>query len=188
MRSAGAGLASTLRNLKDPWRPRGSVHHRPLRGRQRELGRLSSLFREAATGRGATLVVRGEPGIGKTALIAEALGAASGLQVLRAAGAEFEMELPFAALHALCAPVLGSAAALPSPQRSALESAFGIRDDGPPDRLLVGLAVLGLLSECGQQQTVVCVIDDAQWLDEASAHALLFAARRIESERVAVIL
>ena len=119
--------------------------------------------------------------------MAEALREASGLQVLRAVGAEFEMELPFAALHALCAPVLDSAAALPSPQRAALEAAFGIRDDGPPDRLLVGLAVLGLLSECGQQQTVACVIDDAQWLDEASAHALLFAARRIESERVAVI-
>src|SRR5919106_1497363 len=189
MRSAAAGVfsASALRNLEDSRRPHGSADHRPLRGRQRELGRLLSLFREAAAGRGATLVVRGEPGIGKTALMAEALREASGLQVLRAVGAEFEMELPFAALHALCAPVLGSAEALPSPQRAALEAAFGIRDDGPPDRLLVGLAVLGLLSDGGQQQTVACVIDDAQWLDEASAHALLFAARRIESERVAVV-
>src|ERR687895_811474 len=187
MRSAGAGGVISASALEDSRRPHGSADHRPLRGRQRELGRLLSLFREASAGRGATLVVRGEPGIGKTALMAEALREASGLQVLRAAGAEFEMELPFAALHALCAPVLGSAAALPSPQRAALEAAFGIRDDGSPDPLLVGLAVLGLLSECGQQQTVACVIDDAQWLDEASAHALLFAARRIESERVAVI-
>src|SRR5919112_727158 len=189
MRSAGAGVisASALRNVEDSRRPHGSADHRPLRGRQRELGRLLSLFREASAGRGATLVVRGEPGIGKTALMAEALREASGLQVLRAVGAEFEMELPYAALHALCAPVLDSAAALPSPQRAALEAAFGIRDAGPPDALLVGLAVLGLLSECGQQQTVACVIDDSQWLDEASSHALLFAARRIESERVAVI-
>src|SRR5919112_5518206 len=189
MRSAGAGVisASALRNVEDSRRPHGAADHRPLRGRERELGRLSSLFREASGGRGGALVVRGEPGIGKTALIAEALREGSGLQVLRAVGAEFEMELPFAALHALCAPLLDSAAALPSAQRGALEAAFGIRDAGPPDALLVGLAVLGLLSECGQQQTVACVIDDAQWLDEASAHALLFAARRIESERVAVI-
>src|SRR5919106_4767013 len=141
MRSAGAGVfsASALRNLEDSRRPHGSADHRPLRGRQRELGRLLSLFREASAARGATLVVRGEPGIGKTALMAEALREASGLQVLRAAGAEFEMELPFAALHALCAPVLGSAEALPSPQRAALEADFRIRDDGPPERLLVGL-------------------------------------------------
>jgi predicted ATPase len=157
-----------------------------MRGRQRELKRLLRLFHEALSGRGGALVLRGEAGIGKTALVAHALRDAHGIQTLLTAGAEFEMELPFAALHQLCAPVLDRTAALPPPQRAALDAAFGVRDDGPPDRLFVGLAVLGLLSECGQRQPVICVSDDAQWLDDASAHALAFAARRIASEHVAI--
>jgi hypothetical protein len=158
-----------------------------LLGRDRELKVVTHLLRAAESGRGAALVLRGEAGIGKTALIEHALRNVAGFKILHAAGTEFETVLPFAGLHQLCAPVLDRAAALPAPQQAALEAALGRREGAPRDRLLVGLAALGLFSECGRREPIVCVVDDAQWLDAGTAHALAFAARRIESEPVAMV-
>ncbi|MGW7481315.1 ATP-binding protein [Nonomuraea muscovyensis] len=157
-----------------------------LVGRRRETFRLDALISAAGQGEGGALVLRGEPGIGKSALLDHTRRAASGFRVMQASGAEFEMELPFAALHQLCAPVLGHRAGLPAPHRKALEIAFGL-DTGTPDPLLVGIATLGLLAETAAEQPLLCVVDDAQWLDHASAKALAFLARRVAAEPVAVV-
>ncbi len=148
---------------------------------------LSQLLDAARAGRSGVLVVRGEPGVGKTALLEYAVGSAGGLRVARVAGVESEMELAFAALQQLCAPMLGQLAGLPDPQRAALGVAFGLSTGPPPDRFLVGLAVLSLLSEVAEQQPLLCVVDDAQWLDRASAQALAFVARRLLAEPVALV-
>lgn len=132
-------------------------------------------------------MVRGEPGVGKSALLEYMLGRASGCRVARAAGVQSEMELAFAGLHQLCAPMLDSAERLPGPQRDALGTAFGRSLGNPPDRFLVGLAVLGLLAEVARERPLVCVVDDAQWLDRASAQALAFVARRLGAESVALV-
>jgi DNA-binding CsgD family transcriptional regulator len=158
-----------------------------LRARERETGILSEALDRARGGAGAALVVRGEAGVGKTSLLEWALDRAHGFRVLRTAGAEFEMELAFAGLHALCAPMLNGRERLPGPQREALEAAFGFRSGGSPDPLRAGMAVLTLLSDAADDGPVVCVIDDAQWLDRASAQALVFAARRIGSDPVAML-
>ena len=133
------------------------------------------------------LVLRGEAGVGKTALLDYLQAHASGFRVARAAGVESEMELAFAGLHQLCTPMLSSLAGLPGPQRDALGTVFGLRTGEAPDRLLVGLAVLGLLSEVAEELPLVCLVDDAQWLDQASAQALVFAARRLLAERVVLV-
>src|SRR5205085_3332347 len=125
-------------------------------------------------GQSRVLVVSGEPGVGKTALLASAIGSASGFRVMRAVGVESEMELAFAALQQLCAPMLDRLDRLPAPQQDALGVAFGLRAGDAPDRFLVGLAVLSLFSEVAQERPLVCVVDDAQWLDRASAQALVF--------------
>jgi DNA-binding CsgD family transcriptional regulator len=139
-------------------------------------------------GGGGGLVVRGEPGVGKSALLDYLVArAAAGCQVARAVGVQSEMELAFAGLHQLCAPLLGSAERLPGPQREALRTVFGLSTGPVPDRFLVGLAVLGLLSEAAGERPLVCVIDDQQWLDQASAQALGFAARRLGAEAVGVV-
>jgi len=132
-------------------------------------------------------VVRGEPGVGKTVLLDYLAGRASGCLVARAAGVQSEMELAFAGLHQLCAPMLEHAASLPVPQREALRTAFGLSAGSVPDRFLVGLAVLGLLSETAGQRPLVCVVDDMQWLDYASAQALGFAARRLAADPVGLV-
>ncbi|MDT4929851.1 MAG: hypothetical protein QOF92_2718, partial [Pseudonocardiales bacterium] len=132
-------------------------------------------------------VVRGEAGIGKTALLTYAADTAPDFQVARAEGVQSGMELPFAALHQLCEWTLSRLDRLPEPQRDALAVAFGLRSGSAPDRFLVGLAVLGLLSEVAADRPMLCLIDDAQWLDQASAQALAFAARRLDAESVAVI-
>jgi hypothetical protein len=132
-------------------------------------------------------VVRGEPGIGKTALLGYAAGTAPDFQVARTGGVESEMELPFAALQQLCGRMLGGLDQLPGPQRDALGVAFGLRAGSAPDRFLVGLAVLGLLSEEAAGRPLLCLVDDAQWLDQASAQALAFAARRLDAESVALL-
>jgi DNA-binding CsgD family transcriptional regulator len=134
------------------------------------------------------LVVAGEPGIGKTALLDYLVGAASGCRVVRAVGIEPEMELAFGGLHQLCLPLLDHSDRLPEPQRNALRTALGIAAGPKPDRFLVGLAVLGLFAEAATERPLVCVIDDAQWLDHASSQALAFVARRLISESVAVVL
>jgi DNA-binding CsgD family transcriptional regulator len=133
------------------------------------------------------LVLRGEAGIGKTALLLYLIEQATGCRVARAAGVQAEMELAFAGLHHLCAPMLDGMRKLPAPQREALEVAFGMRDGGAPDRFLVALAALSLLAEAAEEQPLVCVIDDAQWLDHASAQVLAFVARRLLAERIAVV-
>jgi DNA-binding CsgD family transcriptional regulator len=132
-------------------------------------------------------VVRGEPGVGKTVLLDYLAGRASGCLVVRAVGVQSEMELAFAGLHQLCAPMLGHAESLPVPQREALRTAFGLSAGPVPDRFLVGLAVLGLLSETAGERPLICVVDDMQWLDHASAQALGFAARRLAADPVGLV-
>jgi hypothetical protein len=148
------------------------------------LGRLLHAVRRADS---RVLVLRGEPGMGKTALVDDAIGSASGFRVLRAVGVESEMELAYAALHQLCAPVLDRLRRLPGPQQAALRVAFGLSDGEAPDRLLVGLAALSLLSEVAVERPLLCAFDDGQWLDEASAQALAFVARRLLAEPVAIV-
>ena len=164
-----------------------------LYGREGERAALDRLLDDARAGTSGVLVLRGEPGIGKSALLDHAAATAEGhsMRVLRATGVEYEAELPFAALHLLLAPGLHRLPALPGPQRDALEGAFGlapVTPGRPADRLLTGLAVLSLLSELADERPLLCVVDDAQWLDRASADALLLAARRLKAEPVALIL
>ena len=158
-----------------------------LLGRRDECAVLDRLLEDARAGRSGVLVVRGEAGIGKTALLEYAVDAASDLSVLRAAGVEPERELAFAALAQFCAPLLDQLDRLPAPQQDALRITFGLAAGAVPDRLLVGLATLGLLSEAAGERPLLCVIDDAQWLDRASAQALGFVARRLLAESVLVL-
>jgi len=158
-----------------------------LLDRQRERAVLDGLLGDLRSGRGRALVVRGEAGVGKSALLEYVTGAATDMRVARAAGAESEMELAFAALHLLCAPLLDGLEGLPGPQRDALGIAFGLREGDAPDRFLVGLAVLTLLSEAAEERPLLCVIDDVEWLDTASAQVLAFAARRLLAEPVGLV-
>jgi DNA-binding CsgD family transcriptional regulator len=158
-----------------------------LRGRNNECGAVDRLVKNVRAGRSQVLVVRGEPGVGKSALLEYVVQSASGCRVARAAGIEYEMELAYAGLHQLCAPMLGLRERLPDPQRDALETAFGLSAKPPPDRFIVGLAVLGLLSEVTEEGPLVCVVDDAQWLDKASALTLAFVARRLLAESVGLV-
>jgi AAA ATPase domain len=159
-----------------------------LHGRRVEREALERLLDAVRRGQSRVLVVSGEPGVGKTALLDSAIGSASGFRVARAVGVESEMELAFAALQQLCAPLLDRLDRLPAPQRDALRVAFGLRAGDAPDRFLVGLAVLSLLAEVADEQPFLCVVDDAQWLDRASAQALVFVARRLLAESVALVL
>jgi AAA ATPase domain len=158
-----------------------------LLGRRSEREVLDRLLEAARRGEGGVLVVHGEPGIGKTALLEYAVEAAREFRVARAAGIEGEMELPFAALHQLCAPMLAFTERLPDHQREALAVAFGLTAGEAPNRFLVGLAVLGVLSEAAEEQPLLCVVDDAQWLDRASSRALAFVARRLLAEEIAIV-
>jgi DNA-binding CsgD family transcriptional regulator len=159
-----------------------------LLGRRSECKMVDGLLEGARAGRSGVLILLGEPGVGKTALLEYAVESASDLRVARAVGAESEIELPFAALHQLCAPMLDGLDRLPGPQRDALATTFGLTEGPVPDRFLVGLATLSLLSEVAQQRPLVCVVDDAQWLDRASAQTLAFAARRLLAESVVILL
>ena len=158
-----------------------------LLNRQHERAVLDDLLGTVRAGHGRALVVRGEAGVGKSALLEYVVGAAADMRVARAVGVESEMELAFAGLHLLCAPLLGRLEWLPAPQRDALGTAFGLRKGAAPDRFLVGLAVLTLLSEVAEERPLLCVVDDAQWLDRASAQVLAFAARRLLAEPVGLI-
>ena len=158
-----------------------------LLGRRTECEALERLLDDVRAGRSGALVIRGEPGVGKTALLQFALESGSDLRVARAVGVESEMELAYAALHQLCAPMLDRLEGLPAPQRDALRTVFGLTAGGAPDRFLVGLAALGLLSEVAEEQPLLCVVDDAQWLDRASAQALAFVARRLLAESVGLV-
>jgi DNA-binding CsgD family transcriptional regulator len=158
-----------------------------LWGRGQQCRVLDELIAEVRAGRSRVLAVRGEPGIGKTALLGYAAQTAQDFQVARAEGVESEIELPFAALHQLCGRMLGRLDAPQGPQADALGVAFGLRPGRAPDRFLVGLAVLGLLSEAAAGRPLLCLVDDAQWLDQASARTLAFVARRLDAESVALV-
>ena len=157
-----------------------------LLGREREREVLGRLLDAARRGDGGVLVVHGEPGVGKTALL-DWTAAEGQFRVLRAGGVEGEMELPFAALQQLCSPILQSSDSLPGPQRDALRIAFGLSGGQPPSPFLVGLATLDLLSEASKERPLVCVVDDAQWLDRASGRALAFVARRLLATNIAFV-
>ncbi len=159
-----------------------------LYGRAREQAAVDAMLAGAREGRSAVLVLRGEPGIGKSALLDHAAErAGEEHRLIRVTGVESEADLPFAGLHLLLAPALDRLPALPAPQRRALENAFGLADVGPADRLLTGLATLALLAELAADRPLVCLVDDAQWLDRASAEALLLAARRLDREGVVLL-
>src|SRR3984885_8730226 len=158
-----------------------------LRGRSRELVRLGQLLTGIRSGRSGVFVIRGEAGIGKTALLGQLIEHASGCIVVRATGVQADMELPFAGMQQLFGSMLGSLGRLPDPQRDAVEVAFGLRSGPAPDRFEVGLAMLGLLAEVAEREPLVCVVDDAQWLDQASARTLAFVARRLMAESVALV-
>ncbi|MFE6871181.1 AAA family ATPase [Kitasatospora sp. NPDC057692] len=165
----------------------GSGPRSGLRGRRTECGALDQVIGEAREGRGQVLVLRGEPGVGKSALVEYLLERADGCRVLRVVGVESEMELAFAGLHQLCVPLMGLLDRIPGPQRDALSVAFGLSAGSAPDRFLVGLAVLSLLAEAAEEQPLVCAVDDAQWLDRVSAQTMAFVARRLLAERAALV-
>src|ERR1700751_2198888 len=160
------------------------------RGRGDEIAQLDGLLDGALAGPSGGLVLRGEAGVGKSELLKYAIASAStsALRVVHVAGIESEMELGFAGLHQVCEPMLDRLPAIPDPQREALQIAFGLTTEPAPDRFLVGLAVLSLLSEVAQECPVLCVIDDAQWLDDASAQALAFVARSMLAEPVVLLV
>ena len=168
------------------WRPlRGTAAG--LRGRRSECDALDQLIGAVRGGESRALVMRGEPGVGKSALLDYLVTQASGCLVVHAVGVQSEMELAFAGLHQLVAPMLDRLDRLPDPQRDALRTAFGVSRGSAPDRFLIGLAVLSLLSEVAEERPLICVVDDEQWLDRASAQVLAFVARRLEVEGVGLV-
>ena len=165
---------------------RGAVT--PLLGRRSECEKLDRLLADARDGDSRALVVRGVPGVGKTALLEYLTQRATDCRVVQVAGVESEMELPYAGLQQLCAPVLEGMDGIPAPQRDAVGVAFGLTAGPPPDRFLIGLGALYLLAEASERQPLVCVIDDAQWLDRISLQTIVFLARRLMAERIAVVI
>jgi DNA-binding CsgD family transcriptional regulator/tetratricopeptide (TPR) repeat protein len=159
-----------------------------LHGRRDECQAVDQRLVAARSGRSATLVIRGEPGVGKSALLDYAMDSASGFRIARATGVQSEMELAFAGLHQFCGQMLGRLHRLPGPQRDALSAAVGLTAGAAPDRFLVGLAVLSLLSEAAEDRPLLGVVEDAHWLDQASAQVLAFVARRLHGVPVALLL
>src|SRR5213592_4360414 len=158
-----------------------------LTGRQAECGVLDQVIAAVRSGESRALVLHGEAGVGKTALLDYLAVRARDCQVTRVSAVQSEMELAFASLHQLCAPALDLLDRLPAPQREALRTVFGISAGPPPDMFLIGLAVLSLLSEAAEQRPLVCLVDDEQWLDRCSAQILAFVARRLGAESVGLI-
>ncbi|MDR3662284.1 MAG: AAA family ATPase, partial [Mycobacterium sp.] len=158
-----------------------------LLGRRHERAVLDEILHQARDGRSAVCVLRGEAGMGKTELLHYLVSAASGFTVARCTGVESEMELPFAGLHELCSPFLAGQSSLPEPQRKALSVALGLEAGESPDKFLVGLAVLGLLAAAADDRPVLCVVEDAHWLDQSSAQILGFVGRRLLAERIGVV-
>src|SRR4051795_1535740 len=158
-----------------------------LLGRAAECQALDRLLEDVRGGRSAVLVLHGEAGVGKTALLRYCAQQASGFRVASVAGVESDMELPFAALQQLCASMLGRSDTLPMHQQTVLRVAFGLSSGDAPDRFVVALAALSLLAEVAAERPLLCVVDDAQWLDAASAEVLGFVARRLLAESVAIV-
>ncbi|WP_081665430.1 LuxR family transcriptional regulator [Mycobacterium sp. UM_CSW] len=158
-----------------------------LRGRRLERSQLDQLLAAVRAGQSRALVVHGEAGVGKTALLEYLARRASQCRIARAAGVQSEMELPFAGLHQLCAPMLGRLTGLPAPQQEALRTAFGMSQGPTPDPFFIGLAVLGLLSDVAEDRPLLCIIDDHQWLDASSAQLMAFVARRLGEESVGIV-
>jgi class 3 adenylate cyclase/DNA-binding CsgD family transcriptional regulator len=159
----------------------------PLVGRRRERATIDALLARARAGESGSLVVRGEPGIGKSALLAYAAARADGMDVLTTSSVEAEADLAFAGLHGLLRPILGSLSRLPAVQANALAGALGLAPSSSSERFLVSAAALGLLAEAADRRPILCLVDDAQWLDTPSAEALVFAARRLRAERIAIL-
>ena len=162
--------------------------HRELLGRTGERERLADLLSRARAGHGGAVVLRGEAGIGKSALLDDLAEKAQDCCICRAVGVESEIELPYAGLQQLCGPVIDRLADLPPVHRSALETVFGLGTGSPPDRFLVGMAVLDLVSVVSDRQPVMWIVDDAQWLDRSSVQAIAFASRRLRAERIAIVI
>src|SRR3954468_305429 len=156
-------------------------------GRSGERDVLDRLLETARGGQSAVLLIRGEAGIGKTALVRYAARQAAGFQVAEIAGVEAEAELPFAGLHRLCAPMLAKIGALPDPQQTALRVSFGVSSGDAPNRFLVALAALNLFAEVAGEQPLLCLVDDAQWLDPPPPQVLGFIARRLPAAPVAIV-
>ena len=156
-------------------------------GRDRECAELTDLLAQVRSGRSQVLVVRGEAGVGKTSLLEYLHDQSRGYALIAVSGVESEMELAYAGLHQLCLPLLDHLDRIPEPQRDALRSAFGVGGGTAPDRLLIGLALLSLLSEASRRHPVICTVDDAQWIDRASIQAIAFAARRLAQEPVGIV-
>ena len=177
-------MPSDERSLHAGERPQSPA----LIGRRAECDALDQLLNDVRAGESRVLAVHGEPGVGKTALLDYVGGRATGCRVIRANGVESEMELAYAALYQLCGPILDRLDHLPAPQRDALCAALGLSAGPAPDRLLVGLAVLSMFSDVGEECPLVCLVDDLQWLDQASAQVLAFVARRLVAESVGLVL
>src|SRR4051812_29476054 len=158
-----------------------------LVGRETECLALDTLAADALAGRSGVLVLRGDPGAGKSALLRYASHQVRAWHVASATGVESELELAYSGLHQLCYPMLEHLDRLPVPQRDALEMVFGRSAGEAPDRFLVGLATLTLFAEVAEREPLACIVDDAHWLDDASAQILSFVARRLLAERVVVI-
>lgn len=178
----GGGWTSGLAELSPSHRLRRFHSRKP------EVVRVERLLRAAQSGQGGAMIISGEAGVGKTALLEQALKTVPDLRRLNVAGLESDSEVSFAALHELCVPLLGGLETLPDPQRAALEGAFAMRHDAKPDRFRVGLAVLSLLTQAARERAIVCVVDDAHWIDDATAQVLAFVARRIDETPVALLL
>jgi len=162
-------------------------HTTRLLGRRSECEALDRLVADAFAGKSGVLVLRGEAGVGKTALLRYLAGHLAAWRIARVAGVEAEMELAYSGLHQLCAPLLGHLDQLPAPQRDALATVFGLSGGAVPDRLMVGLATLSLVAEVAEAQPLICFVEDSQWLDQSSAQVLGFVARRLFAERVAFV-
>jgi DNA-binding CsgD family transcriptional regulator len=191
------GVASPLRGgpITEAHQERESTADRlanatrqPLLGRREECDALGRMLDAVRRGESRALLIRGEPGVGKSSLLDYAAAAADEFRIVRAAGVESEIELPYAGLQQLCAPILDGLESLPVPQREALGIAFGLLSGEAPDRFIVSLALLTLLSNAAEEQPLLCLVDDAQWLDPASARALGFVARRLEADSVCMVL
>ena len=164
-----------------------STLEKVIYGREAELALLRDLVSEARAGSSASVLLEGEPGIGKTALLDMVRGSADGMRVLSATGVEAEADLPFATTHQLLRPVFELSTSIPEPQADALRGALGLADPTAHDRFLVAAAVLSILGEAARERGLLCLVDDAQWIDDASADALVFAARRMSGERVVMV-